>query len=747
MSTPHHPARSTARSQLARLQLVTAIMACALPGLAQEKAASADASKKEKPAGSQLTDELKWLKAEKLTVTTASLREEDLAHAPATVRVITRRQIEERGYQSLNELLAGLPGVDVLNHSQAESKNRIGIRGISGNNKFLILQDGIRINSPTGEPITPVLENFPLLAAKQVEVLYGPASALYGADAFTGVINIITDRPTPEGTLRASMDYGSFDTYRMNFHAAKQLTDSVGLTLGGHWQQSEGVDLSKEYPGDVVLGAQPKFFGEFSSFSTHAKLDLWENLTLGWQQSQMITPTSEGGLPASNTYAAKAESRTLLLTAYARYKHTFSERASGQVQVNYSRYEQLPESKFNNAASGFVNGFKYGLGERYQVESQFSLDLSDKHTFTTGLVFDYIHSIPHTADLSSPYDTSKPASQQGFTYAGTAGAIPIQIFETDYFTGGGFAQLQTEWNERLSTTAGLRVDYNQDYGATVNPRVGAVFQQTEATTWKALYGRAYLAPSPFLRFENFGALTAPVFPAVLFTGGFFRVPNVDLKPEQLQTFELSLSHKLAEGLTFGAAGYYTLVDDLTLAAPSPAPNTTFIPGATIAAPTSNQNIGTAEVVGVDLTLDYSFTTDRSRLDVWSSLSLMHGSLHDKVLNRDYDLPFTSTEMLRVGSTWNFMDRFILTPSVNVNGPQAGFVTAAGSANFQQRVPAFVTVNLYAEVRNRSQNISGYVRINNLLDNHYYGAGTGTGSTFFRSPQDTRWVQAGLKVMF
>lgn len=54
---------------------------------------------------------------------------------------------------------------------------------------------------------------------------------------------------------------------------------------------------------------------------------------------------------------------------------------------------------------------------------------------------------------------------------------------------------------------------------------------------------------------------------------------------------------------------------------------------------------------------------------------------------------------------------------------------------------------WAEGRNQSQNVSAYLRINNLLDNHYYGAGNSTGTTFFRAPQDTRWVQAGLKVMF
>lgn len=731
------------RITVAWLVVMTGVVAASVSAVAQTQGSAAAQSTK--PAEGQLADELKWLRAERVTAVTAALRNQDLTQAPATVRVITRRQIEERGYRSLHDLLRDLPGVDVLDHSQAESKGRTTFRGITGNNRFLILQDGIRINSPTGEPITPVMENFPLLAAKQVEILYGPASALYGADAFTGVINIITDAATSEGTLRVSGEGGSFSSYRTDLFGAKRFSNSVAVSFGGHWQQSDGADLSKEYPADVVMGAQSKYFGAFNSFSTHAKIGLGDNLTLGWQQSLFIAPTTEGSLPSSFVHAARPENQTLLLTTYARYRHRFSARAAGSIQVNYSRYEQLPASKFSPPTG---DGYKYGLGERYQVEPQFDLVLSDKHRLTTGAVFDRIHAIPHTADLPAKYDTSKAPSKQGYTYIGTGGMVPIEVFETRYVSAGGFAQLQTDWNDRLSTTAGVRADYNEDFGSTaVNPRLGVVFQQSARTTWKVLYGRAYLAPSAFLRFENFGALTPPAAPGGLFTGGFFRVPNPELQPETLQTFELSLSHKLTDRLTVGAASYYTRVKDLTLAAPSSAPNTTFIRGASIAAPTSNQNIGEADAKGADLTVEYSVAGEQSRLDAWSSVSVVKGNLTDKVLDRVYDLPFTAETMVRAGLTYNRKDRLVVTGSVQGNGTQASFVTSSTSPVFQTRVPGYTVVNLYAEFWNRRHTLAASVRVSNLLDNHYYNAGNGTSRTYFRAPQDTRSVQAGLRLRF
>lgn len=696
----------------------------------------------------QLADELKWLRAERVTAVTAALREEDLAHTSGTVRVITRRQIEERGYRSLDQLLRDQPGVDVLDHSQSESKGRIAIRGITGNNKFLILQDGIRVNAPTGEPITPIAENFPLFAAKQVEILYGPASALYGADAFTGVINIITETPTQDGTLRFGVEGGSFNGYRSDLYAAKQLTDTVAVSVGGHWQQSDGTDLSKAYPADVVLGTQPAYVGDFSSFSTHATVSVGENLTVGWQQSLFVAPTSESGLPAAVSYAARAENHTLLLTAYGRYKRAFGARAEGRVQLNYSRYEQLPASKFSNAAGGFRDAFKYGLGERFQIEPRFSVATGNRHTVTTGAVLDVMHSVPHTANLPQKYDRRKSPAQQGYSYPGTGGAVPIELFEFNYINTGGFAQIQTEWNPVLSTTVGVRVDHNQQFGSTaVNPRVGVVYQPSPRTSWKALYGRAYLAPSPFLRYENFGTLSPSANPGGLFTGGFFRVPNPDLAPERLHTVEASLSQQLGKRLTVTATGYATRVQNLTLAAPASAPNRSFIPGAVIALPTSNQNIGEADVTGVDVTVAYAYAGTLARLDVWSSASLLRGSLADQSLNRVYDLPFTAETMARAGLTFNYGDRLIVSASAIVNGSQAGFVTSDRSPNFQKRVPGYAIAHLNAELWNKGHRLAATVRVHNLLDNRYYNAGNSTAATYFRSPQEARSVQVGLRLRF
>ena len=732
------------------LQLTAAIMACAWPAAAQDKK-PAESAAETKPATRTLKDELRWLQAEKLTTRTASLREESVETAPATVRVITERQIRDRGYTSLEDVLRDLPGVDVLNHVQAEAKNRVTIRGVTGNNKFVILKDGIRISSPTGEPIAPVGDNYALYDVKQVEVLYGPASALYGADAFTGVINLVT-RPITE-TLRLDADAsgGEFGTYRMHMNIAKRLNDAFAFSLGGHYFETQASDLTRLYPADFPLvdittfgggvvtprALRAPYAGDYSAWGTTAKLELGPHLTMGWNQSIAVNRISEGDQNTFTDYGGKGRNETLLAMSYAKYTQTFNERWALDVQANYSRYEQLPDSKFVNLFSGYGNAFKYGLGERYQFEPRVTLSL-DKHSVVVGATYENYHAIPHTQDLGTPYDTSKSPSQQGQFHPGSAGTLPIKFFQVNSYNLGAYAQVQSDWTERLTTTAGLRYDYNEDYHGSVNPRAGIIFKATEDTTVKALYGRSFLAPAPFLRYENFGSFGALGSPTTSF---FFRIPNPKLKPEELQTVELSLSQKITPDFTATAVGFYTDTKNIILPTTASAADlAAFIPGTVIFAGDQEQNIGKSSVYGGELTLDYTLRRDLSRWDIWGSLSYVDGTLRDTKTGLKYALPYTSRELVKLGLTFNYKDRFVITPSFNWNGEQTG------APPTPSRVSSHGVVNLYAELRTANQQGALFVRVTNLTDERYFNAGAG-GLTLAASPQDPRWVHAGVRLAF
>ena len=732
--------------------LSAGFLAAAVPAARAADDAKKDQPKADSPEKKQsLTQELKWLQAEKLTVSTASLREESLEHAPATVRVITERMIRDRGYNSLEDVLRDLPGVDVLNHVQAESKNRITFRGVTGNNKFIILKDGIRISSPTGEPIMPVGDNFPLYDVKQVEVLYGPASALYGADAFTGVINLVTRPITEQWRLDGSASGGEFGTYRMHFDVAKRIKDNFAFSFSGHYFETAASDLTRLYPqefpltdiqtfGAVVvtpLAARAPYAGDYSAWGTTAKIEIGPHLTLGWNQSLAVNRISEGDQTTFTDYGGQGRNETLLAMGYAKYSQAVNERWALDVQANYSRYEQLPDSKFVNIFSGYGNAFKYGLGERFQFEPRVTLSL-EKHSVVLGATYENNHAIPHTQDLGTPYDTSRSPSEQGRFHPGSAGTLPIQFFQVNYYNLGAYAQVQSDWTDRFSTTAGVRYDYNEDYHGSVNPRAGIVFKATDDTTVKMLYGRSFLAPAPFLRYENFGSFGALGSPITSF---FFRIPNPNLKPEELQTLETSLTHKFTPDFTATAAGFYTDAKNIILPTTASAADlAAFIPGTIIFAGDQEQNIGKSTAYGTELTLDYTLRQDQARWDVWGSFTYVDGTLRDTRTNIKYALPYSSRGMLKFGMTLNYKDRFVFTPSFNWNGAQTG------APPTPSRVSSHGVLNLYAELRTANQQGALFVRVTNLLDERYFNAGAG-GLTLAASPQDPRWVQAGLRLAF
>src|SRR5258706_10582188 len=142
-----------------------------------------------------------------ITVTTASRAPESLTDAPARMEVVTAAEIERRGYRSLIDVLKGLSDFKVDVGGEQASPTELTVQGIRGATRVIVMLDGIRISSPTNDPL-PILANYPVHAAQQIEILYGPASALYGADAFSATINIITKTTTGLSVETSVGQYG-----------------------------------------------------------------------------------------------------------------------------------------------------------------------------------------------------------------------------------------------------------------------------------------------------------------------------------------------------------------------------------------------------------------------------------------------------------------------------------------------------------------------------------------------------------
>ncbi len=148
-------------------------------------------------------------------IVTATKKSQKISEVPANVRVITAEEIKEKGYFTLEEALSDLPGFQFRNIVGFNSY--VFLRGVpSQNNLILVLVDGIQINELNSGGFYGGGQ-YNLSNVKQIEVVYGPASALYGTNAISGIINIITNDPKDIQGGHASVLSGSFETRNVDF--------------------------------------------------------------------------------------------------------------------------------------------------------------------------------------------------------------------------------------------------------------------------------------------------------------------------------------------------------------------------------------------------------------------------------------------------------------------------------------------------------------------------------------------------
>ena len=184
-------------------------------------------------------------------VATVSKVSENLREAPAAVVVILAEEIEERGYLDLEEVLHDLPGFAV-SRGNGETYSNFYQRGFRSkdNDRVLLLVDGVEQNDLTTS-VAHLSRQYPVSSVDRIEVVYGPAATIYGANAYSGVINIITKPPeafVAQGKTFGALVQaagGSFDTrYAELALAGRDRSGNVAWSVTGRVFRSDEMDLS-----------------------------------------------------------------------------------------------------------------------------------------------------------------------------------------------------------------------------------------------------------------------------------------------------------------------------------------------------------------------------------------------------------------------------------------------------------------------------------------------------------------------
>ncbi|MDO8140172.1 MAG: TonB-dependent receptor plug domain-containing protein, partial [Candidatus Brocadiales bacterium] len=184
-------------------------------------------------------------------VTIATRHETQIRKAPSIVTVITDEEIKNLGYRTFAEILRTVPGFEILK-TGALGDTIPAVRGFAGDNKVRVMLNGHLVNNPLRGGAFVNFDDFPVEGIKRIEIIRGPGSAIYGENAFLGVINIITKDAKDINGVRVSSGYGSFDTYDENIIFGETHRE-VGISGMAHYRQTDGFDGVVESDSQTIV--------------------------------------------------------------------------------------------------------------------------------------------------------------------------------------------------------------------------------------------------------------------------------------------------------------------------------------------------------------------------------------------------------------------------------------------------------------------------------------------------------------
>jgi len=717
-----------------------------------------------------------------MKVTTASKTSQELGLAPATVVVITKEQIKIRSYQSLLDVMYDLPDVKVDDKIYSGIRNSFTVRGTQGSEKFIILIDGVSISSPSGEAM-PIMENYPVNLAEQIEVVYGPASALYGANAVSGVINIITKRTSnhKDINIEASSAGGSYGYTNTSLFISKKLGDHISFTLSGQYSYDKGADYSKLYKEDSLLNVasysngnfntiygtatplksvSPKYEAPMKAYNIYASLRANE-FTFSFFRNSFKIPTAFGNNARNALYNKEVFMAQNITTAAASYKKTFGKIVSATT-LSTSEYNLNPQSNYRNLYTAMEPAYKYSTCSMMKAEEQLDYKFSGKFNFSAGIGYENYNAIPQSTDLDAPVNTKENIHG---SYLGTAayyrpGGLPAQFYFIKYHNIGGYLQTQYTPSEKIHITAGARYDVNSRYGSSFNPRMGIVYKPSGRTTIKALYGSAFLAPLPSESYSQYGSFETPDSGRT-YHSYFLHLPNPGLKPIRSYNAEVSIQQYLTDNFSFTLNGYYTALTGLHSFSDdnqsSHLYNNMFngIPVDYIEVFTNNNR---EKNYGGSLQLNLKHSLGNVNLNSYASVSYVtgvveQGSKERNESGKDIQLDFISPFIIHLGTDLK-LGPLTLAPRLILMGRQklSGIGDTTNNIIKRQTIPGYALLNVSVR-SNVTKKISVFANVANALNQHYRSVGFNMDLTkkdtelFYGQPEDPIRIQGGFNFNF
>lgn len=416
-----------------------------------------------------------------IEVVSASKELEPARLAPATVRVITAEEIRERGYQTLEEALAGLPGFQF--RDIAGFNSYVFLRGLpSQNNLLLLLVDGVQINELNSGGFYGGAQHN-LANVKRIEVVYGPASALYGTNAISGVINLITNDPRDIRGGSAGVTAGGFGTRGLDFsYGFHDAAADLGASFSAAVKHTD-----KHKPGGAAGGGN--WSRNMENFEDDWSFDgkfRYKTLTFGAVVQDKRASRSSNFKTAGTGYLDWGTAWHIRF-ANAWLRHEYD---GGGWKLDSRLYHRVSTvlddtiaSVYDAVCSTCGQQGQYRPNELTGLESRLSLHPAEGLELTGGFAAEHENLARDFATSWSGDPLVRPGAP-GSPALATNGLLTL------------YGQARYDLSPRLRLTGGLRHDNSGGYGKVNTPRAGLVYSR-EKLTLKLLYAEAFRAPKPW----------------------------------------------------------------------------------------------------------------------------------------------------------------------------------------------------------------------------------------------------------
>lgn len=448
---------------------------------------------------------------------------------PGIITVLKGDDLEAQGFRTVKEALSLAPGVTTT----LFENNDLVVRGVgkSGSGKLKMLLNGVSItDTATGLSNSAML--MPIQAVERIEVIRGTGTMMYGENAYTGVINVITRK---EGQ-RLFSEYGHFDTQRgggvFSYANANKML-AMSLNLAGFRTNGDNI---KSGPDVLAVAHRPESFspGQTNEKRSHESAIF----NLDYHDFSLVAQylrRQDSFIFGVTNLLPPAHSNTDIPAQYSvevRQKFIISPTLQSNLKlgelVSQTSVEKMYMMPFPINIQPFFGPGAFSNSFVKERRLYGGLDFSwtgwNSHVFTLNVDYSSAKLMDSWQELNLDLSTTPPMPSVAMQRYKNA---PNNIARQNV---GIIIQDQFNFSDRLTITSGVRFDHYNDVGQSLNPRLALAYQPAEHHIFKAQFSTAFRSPT-FLEMY---------FPTLTLSG------NPNLKPETIRTYEAGYIYRDSE---------------------------------------------------------------------------------------------------------------------------------------------------------------------------------------------------------